>query len=96
MITEEEVRKLAELARLELTESEIKEFQKDFGTILEYVSQVQEVATDEVNPEVSVPHNVMREDKDPYKSGEYTRKIVEQFPDKEGDYLKVKKIISQD
>ena len=37
--------------------------------------------------------NVMREDKDPHEAGLYTEKILEQAPAREGDYIKVKKIL---
>lgn len=96
MITEDEVRKLAELARLKLSDTEIEELQKDFSKILEYVSQVQEVATEEIQPEVGVPYNLMREDDEPHESGKHSKDLIDQFPEKDGDYLKVKKIISQD
>lgn len=95
-MTEEEVRKLAELARIELTEEEVKGLQNDFEAILGYVSQVTDVAENAEEGLVGVPHNVMREDENPHEKGAHTEAITEQFPNRDGDYLKVKKIISQD
>ena len=37
--------------------------------------------------------NVMREDVNPHESGLYTEKILEQAPTREGNYIKVKKIL---
>ena len=37
--------------------------------------------------------NVMREDANPHESGIYTEKMLEQAPAREGNYIKVKKIL---
>ena len=37
--------------------------------------------------------NITREDEKPHKSGVYTKKILSEAPEREGDYIKVKKIL---
>lgn len=96
MIDLKEIDKLAELSRVEMTSEEKKEVQKDLESILGYVSEIQEVATDLVgSPEerLSVLHNAMREDNDVNETGIYTDKIIKSAPKKKKGYIKVKKIL---
>ena len=49
-IDAQQVRKVAKLARLDLTEAEIEEFTGQLGAILEYVEKMNELDTAEVEP----------------------------------------------
>jgi aspartyl-tRNA(Asn)/glutamyl-tRNA(Gln) amidotransferase subunit C len=44
-ISEEDVKKVARLARIKLTPDEVKKFQQELSSILEYVNQINEVDT---------------------------------------------------
>lgn len=94
-----DVENLAELARIELTEDEKKGILKDIGGILEYVKQIEEV---DAPTKVGVPtgvgmencdlKNVWREDE--AVSRDFDRNLIlEQFPDSQDGFLKVKKIL---
>ncbi len=48
-----DVKKVAELARLEFTEDELKVFSSQFQAILEYISQIDELELDDVEPMAS-------------------------------------------
>ena len=48
MIDLKELDKLADLSRIEMSPKEKKEIQKDFESILDYVSEIQKVTTDPV------------------------------------------------
>ncbi len=48
MISREEVQHIAKLARLGLTETEIKKFQKELSSILDYVEKLKRVDVTEV------------------------------------------------
>ena len=50
ILTEEEVKKIAELARLGLSDSEIKKYTTELTTILDYVDILSEVDTENVEP----------------------------------------------
>ena len=95
----EEIKKLADLARIDMSEEEMKEIAKDFDSILAYVGQVQEVSSRTVleeeskKPEDYFLHNVMREDVVTNKKGEYTEKILKDAPDTQDGFLKVKQIL---
>ena len=98
MISKEEIKNLAELARLELTENEVTSLQKDISNILDYVGQVSAVSTDVV---VDVPenHNVMREDTPRAIDNPLAGKealLRKAFPKEEKGYNVVRKIIQKD
>ena len=60
----EEVRKVAMLARLELTEDEIEQYREQLSAVLAYVEQLNELALDEIEPSTRAvaQQNVWRED----------------------------------
>lgn len=99
MVTKEEIIKLADLARIDIEEKEIENLRGEIEVILNYVGQVSTVAETEVDKEINddmdikTLHNIMREDENPTESGTYSKDLIAEFPDKEGDYLKVKKIL---
>lgn len=102
MISREEVLKLAELSRLQLSETEVERLQKDISSILDYVGQVSAVSGANVSKqELPSPHlrNVLREDV-PYAEGALMaakrEALLKAFPVREGDYNVVRKIIQKD
>lgn len=93
MIDREQIRKVAHLARLELTEAEEEQFTTQVGSILEYFEQLSELDTENIKPttraiEVS---NVTRPDElQPFTD---LQSIMDAAPDVEGEYFKVPKIL---
>lgn len=94
-ITREDVEKLADLSRIEMTDAEKEEIQKDLESILGYVSELQEVAAQEppVAERIGMLKNVMRDDSDPHPERTFTQEIIDSAPMSEGDFVKVKKIL---
>ncbi len=89
----EDIKKLAELIRLDMSEGEMSALLHDFDSILSYVGQVKEVSESSINQEEHLLINVMREDIVTNQSSSYTSKIVEQMPDSQDGFLKVKQIL---
>jgi len=92
MISKEEVKKIAKLARLAISEKEISKDQKEMSLILEYIKKMEEVDVTGVNP-TSHPfslENVTRED-EPRK--DMCSDLVEMAPDKKDNFVKVKSIL---
>jgi len=95
----EDVKKLADMARIYMSDSEMEGIAKDFDSILAYVGQVQEVSKSEGTQSSTLTQedyflsNVMRDDVVTNKEGEYTEKILNNAPDTENGFLKVKKIL---
>ncbi len=92
MITIKDVEHVAKLARLELTEEEKELYTKQLGAVLEYVNQMNEVDTSNVEPMTQVINfvNVMREDKVVY---EHTKEeLLKNAPQEEDGFFRVPKI----
>ncbi len=96
MARTDEVRKLAALARLSLSEAQVDAFAKEFEAIIGYVGQLETLDLPTAAEQVPTHRNVMREDAAPHAAGRYTEKITAQFPARDGDYLSVKQIIQHD
>lgn len=64
-LTKEQVQHVANLARLGLSPSEIKKFQTQMSSILSYVSQLNEISTDSIEPTAQITGllNVLRDDR---------------------------------
>jgi len=97
MISKEEVQKLAELARLQVSEGEVEALQKDISKILDYVGQV--AASSDAEYARPDHRNAMRDDvlraDDDLMAGKRDA-ILAQLPKREGDYNVVRKIIQKD
>lgn len=99
MISKEEVKHIAKLARLELTDAEIIKMQKDLSAILDYFNLLQKA------PKAKVKHsnilenirmsdlNATRKDEVIAQKREVVEKIIAASPDKKDDYIKVKTIL---
>ncbi|MEK7120902.1 MAG: Asp-tRNA(Asn)/Glu-tRNA(Gln) amidotransferase subunit GatC [Patescibacteria group bacterium] len=92
MISKEEVKKIADLARIRLSLKEMEKMTQELGSILGYVEQVKEISDVSTKNE-EILKNVFREDENINESGFFTKKILDLAPRKEGDYIKVKKIL---
>lgn len=90
-LTKDEVEHLGRLARLSLTEEEKAQYAVELSAILEFVEQLQEVDTTDVEPtsQVTGLEDVYREDVVRGCGDEMRKKIIEQFPERDGDLLKV-------
>lgn len=64
MITPEQVKHIAKLARLGLLDADVEKFAKQLSSIMEYVEKLNEVDVKDVAPtsQVTGLENVMRED----------------------------------
>ena len=95
---EKEVKRLAELARLSIPENDVSRLAGDFEHILAYVGKLNELSVEipEADRGATPMVNVFREDGEPHETGKYTEAITAQFPNREGDALSVKAIISHD
>ncbi|MFA5161982.1 MAG: Asp-tRNA(Asn)/Glu-tRNA(Gln) amidotransferase subunit GatC [Elusimicrobiales bacterium] len=92
-VTENDAKHIAKLARLELTEQEIKLYGGQLDAILQYAGQLDEPDTAPVPPTAHALgiENVMREDlprQSPARGA-----ILANFPHREFDLLKVRKVI---
>ena len=95
MISKEEVKHIAKLARLGLTEKEIRKFQKELSSILDYMEKLKKVDISKVEPtshSIKV-ENIMRGDTPEEKKLETRKKLIEMAPETKEGFLKVKSIL---
>jgi len=99
-IEKEQVRKIANLAKLSLTEEELDEQSENLSRILGYVATLSEINTNNVKP-LTGPldlANVVREDEPLASSKELLESMITNLPDKEevqeGIGIKVPKMVS--
>ena len=94
LIDEKITLKIASLAKLELTDQEIKEYSKDLTNILKWMEELKEVDVSNVQPVTSVTKNELYEREDiSYKNTVEQEKILLNAPEKVGEYFTVPKVI---
>jgi len=97
MITVKELEHLAQLARIELTEADKKSLAKEFDSILGYVDQLKKVEVSmDAEGRVGAVKNAMRPDLVEDTTSEDREALLNEAPDREGDFIAVKKMIAQD
>ncbi len=94
-VSSDDVKRLANMSRIALSEAEVEKLRGEIESILAYVDTVQKVALPEgvaASPHLDVV-NAMRDDNNPHDSGMHTEELLKQAPDRDGNYLKVKKVL---
>jgi len=94
-ITKEEVKKVANLARLELNENEIHNHAEQLEKILDYIRQLEKIDTNDVPCTTRAIEvvNVFR--KDEKKNSDCNQELLELGPSREDKYFKVPKILNE-
>lgn len=92
-LSKEEVQKVAQLARIELTDEEVEKFSTQLSDVLSYVEQLQAVDTDGVEETAQVTglENVLREDA-VVKDHEEQEAAIAQAPEHVANMVKVKSV----
>jgi len=93
MISKDEVKHIAGLARVGLDEKEVEKYSKDISSILDWMEQLKEVDVTGVEPTAHITglENIVREDK--AASFENKGGIIKLFPEGKDGYDKVKSIL---
>lgn len=98
MISKEQVQHIAKLARLGLGDKEIKKFQKELSSILEYVDKLQKVDISNIEadfrliPEATFKKG-MREDGAKKQEIEAIKKLIKAAPETKNSHIKVKAVL---
>ena len=87
-------KRIAELAKLELTEQEIEEYSKDLSNILKWMEKLKEVDVSNIEPVTSITENNLFEREDDDKKNSIDRdELMLNAPEKIGNYFTVPKVI---
>ncbi len=92
-LTREQVRHVAELAKLKLTDEEVSLFQEQLSSILEHVDRLAELETEAIPPTAGVLplRNVMRSDEP--RPAFPRESMLANAPEAEDAFVKVKPIL---
>lgn len=96
MIGKEEVKHIAKLARLELTENEIEKMQKDLSSILDYFNVLKKAPKLKITKNSNaliLTNKGIRKDEVLPKNSSLANNLVQVAPDKKDGYIKVKSIL---
>ncbi len=94
-ITDEEVEKLAELARIDLDGDKRKSLREDLADILQLAESIQELDTEDVEPTYHVlPLDNVYEDDEPRPSLD-PQAMLEEAPDSSDGYFVVPRVIEE-
>ena len=92
-ISSDEVKKVAQLARLELNESEIQKHAEQLENILGYIKQLEKINTDNIpctTRAIEVVNVLRKDEKKDYQNSE---ELLDLAPSRENQFFKVPKII---
>jgi len=94
-LSKKEIGHIANLARLELSEAELKTYGSQLSDILSYIDQLQEVDTSDVLPTAQVTglENVMRADEIEDWDESEREAALNQAPEIDGRQVKVKRVL---
>ncbi|MBP1970411.1 aspartyl-tRNA(Asn)/glutamyl-tRNA(Gln) amidotransferase subunit C [Virgibacillus natechei] len=92
-ITKDQVKHVAHLARLAVSEEEAEKLTKELGAIMDFSDQLSELDTEGIEPTVHDQHvlNVLRKDKP--KQWDKKEEALKNAPDKEAGQFRVPSIL---
>ena len=104
MISKEQVKHIAKLARLSLSEAEILKFQKELSSILDYVDQLKELKSDKTRSNYQpFEHELgksfsflLRKDEPLAQSEETRKKLLNLMPQKRGRHIKTRSVFEKE
>jgi aspartyl-tRNA(Asn)/glutamyl-tRNA(Gln) amidotransferase subunit C len=90
----QDIEKLADLARIEVSDAEKQSLLEEMTSILGYVSDIQSAAND--SPEIEHTHtNITRPDVSTITADTYTEKILNNAPVQRDGYIQVDQVLEQ-
>lgn len=92
-VTEKDVRYVAHLARLQLTDDEVESLTEDMSEILGYMETLEELDTSNVEPLEHVIEMEYRLRDDKAKEPLSHEEALKNAPDADSDYFRVPKVI---
>ncbi|NQT26060.1 Asp-tRNA(Asn)/Glu-tRNA(Gln) amidotransferase subunit GatC [candidate division KSB1 bacterium] len=95
-ISDQDVEKIAQLAKLKITESEKESYRSHLEEIVSYVEKLNELDTDDVDPTFSVQQRKQVLRPDETKPSLPREDALKNAPSQANGFFRVPKIISQD
>ena len=94
MLLKKEVQKIADLARIEITDQEAEKYLQELSDILGFVEKLNEADTENIEPvaHITGAKNEMREDRIIEANDDTKKRIISNFPEKKDRFYKVKAV----
>ena len=93
MVTREDVKHIADLAKLDFSEDELEKFVDEFSKILEYVSQLRELDAEGVEPTYSISAKIQPLREDIVKPSLPKEEVLKNAPEEQYGYFKITRIM---
>ena len=93
MISKEDVKHIAGLAKLKFSDEELEDFTNKFSHVLSYVEKLQEVDTENVEPTYQVNDNIQLLREDEVVEGLSREDVLRNAPDKQYGYFRLPKVL---
>ena len=94
-ISREEIEHLAELSRIELDEKEKVALQNDLESILSHFDELKELHTEKIVPKTGGALTINELRADIHQENDSLGGVVDAFPEREGNLLKVPKVFDK-
>ena len=85
--------KLGKLARISISDDKLNNLSKDLNSILEFVDQLKEIRTDQVDPTSNSLNQKLEVRDDKVENKNSTEDVLENAPEKEMNFFVVPKVI---
>ena len=85
--------KLGKLARISISDDKLNNLSKDLNSILEFVDQLKEIKTDQVDPTSNSLNQKLEVRDDKVDNKNSSEDVLENAPEKEMDFVVVPKVI---
>ena len=92
-VDENTVKRIAFLARLKVHEDKLNATKDEFNKILDWMAELNEVNTDDVEPLISVNEQTLRLRDDGVSDGNQRDAVLKNAPSAEFDYFSVPKVV---
>ena len=87
------INKIARLSRIKLDDRESEDYIKDLNSILDWVEQLNEVNTENVEPLSNISSSILPKREDVSKDSNSSDEILENAPDKLEGFFAVPKVV---
>ncbi len=92
-VNEAKVRNIAKLARIKVTDKEAKNLEQEITSILDWIEQLNEVNTDNIDPLTSIVEMEIKKREDIVNDGGYPDDIVKNSAMTEDNFFMVPKVV---
>lgn len=87
------VKRIAFLSRLKIEENKIEATKEEFNKILNWIEELNEINTDDVEPLIAVNDTTLRMREDEVTAGNCREAVLKNAPAAEYDYFAVPKVV---